>query len=79
MAEGDAIAIIIYSKSCKRNYHMVYDSVRTNSKYWNKPNTEHLFDSKNWTNRIPSNYLFPKNYLSSIQIPQTIRIVRKFE
>ena len=47
MAEGDAIAIIIYSKSCKRNYHMVYDSVRTNSKYWNKPNTEYLFDSKN--------------------------------
>ena len=28
-------------------------------------NTEYLFDSKNRTNRILNNYLFPKNYLSS--------------
>ena len=33
-------------------------SVRTNSKFWNEPNTEYLFNSKNLTNRIPSNYSF---------------------
>ena len=57
----------------------IYTSVRTNSRFWNESNTEYLFDSKNLTNRIPSNYSFPENYSSSIRIPQTIRIVRKFE
>jgi len=53
--------------------------VRTNTKFSNGPSTEYVFENEICTNRIPSNYLFRKNYSNSIRVPKTTRIVRKNE